>query len=983
MLKTMNLVDIALARWGVKGEVKKLPGECDENFHIQSGETQYILKISSVSESLAVLELQTTVLESLAATSQPFEFPKPIRSINGVIIEAIQTGEGIIRYARLFSYVPGQLLGTLPLHSATLCESVGNQVGQLTLALSNIQHPAAKRYSKWDLQQAMWIEAHLSIFNAEDQALIRKYLNVYHQDIHPQLSHLRQGIIHGDLNDYNLVVAKQSPGDYRVTGFIDFGDLVQTAQINELAIALTYLLLNKPDPLAAAANAIRAYHAVYPLEWREVACLYHLICMRLCVSVVNSALRKIENPHDPYLTISEKPAWGLLRKLDQIHPRFALAVFREACQWEPVAESVRVTEWLNANGSQIVPLFQFAQTDFTPFVFDLSPGSLQAEQFESIMTQLTADNIPLAIGRYNEARLIYSSDQYLIPGNLGPEARTIHLGMDFFVKSGEPIHAPLAGVVHSFADNAIHQDYGPTIILEHTIVESSLTFYTLYGHLSRESLTHLTVGKSFRAGEVIGWVGEQAVNGGWLPHLHFQIITDMLGMRGNYPGVARASQRTIWSSLCPDANLLARCPADLLQTQSLSQSAIAKLRDQFLAKNVGLSYDEPLHFVRGVGQYLFDPSGRRYLDCVNNVCHIGHCHPAVVRKGQEQMALLNTNTRYYHENLVKYAEKLLSKFPAPLEVCYFVNSGSEANELALRLARAHTGRKNIVVMENGYHGNTSAMIDISAYKFNGKGGTGKPDFVTVLSMPDLLRGKNLIFNKAGLSESISAFIAESLLSCGGQIELPPGYLQSVYAAIREVGGLCIADEVQVGFGRLGTHYWGFETQEVEPDIVTLGKPIGNGHPIGAVITTRAIAESFCNGMEFFSTYGGNPVSCAIGMKVLEVIDQEKLQDNALLVGEYFKSQLIEMKQRYPIIGDVRGRGLFLGIEIVSDQRTNSPAPDLAKYLVNAMKARGVLLSVDGPYHNVIKIKPPMVITQHDVDYMVSQLHPLLALLCQI
>lgn len=400
---------------------------------------------------------------------------------------------------------------------------------------------------------------------------------------------------------------------------------------------------------------------------------------------------------------------------------------------------------------------------------------------------------------------------------------------------------------------------------------------------------------------------------------------------------------------------------------------LAEKRKRYFSKNLTLSYESPLHFVRGAGQYLYDQNGTRYLDGVNNVCHVGHCHPEVVKAGQNQMALLNTNTRYLHESLVNYAEKLLDLFPQPLEVCFFVSSGSEANELAIRLARTYTRRNNLVVLDNAYHGNTSTLIDISPYKFKSKGGLGKPSYVQVLPMPDPLRNQNMSFVDPGFDETIAAFIAEPLLSCGGQIELPPGYLQSVYKAIRSQGGVCISDEVQVGFGRLGSHCWGFETQEVTPDIVTLGKPIGNGHPLGAVITTRAIADSFANGMEFFSTFGGNPVSCAIGSAVLEVLEKEGLQNNAHVVGSHLKSELIKLKNSYPVIGDVRGRGFFLGIEFVEDPCHLTPAAKLAERVVNTMKDNQILLSTDGPHHNVIKFKPPLVFSMEDADELVRAL----------
>jgi 4-aminobutyrate aminotransferase-like enzyme len=357
----------------------------------------------------------------------------------------------------------------------------------------------------------------------------------------------------------------------------------------------------------------------------------------------------------------------------------------------------------------------------------------------------------------------------------------------------------------------------------------------------------------------------------------------------------------------------------------------------------------------------------------------------------EQMAILNTNTRYLHELLVEYSERLIASLPDPLRVGYLVNSGSEANELALRLARAHTNRTETIVIDCAYHGNTTAMIDLSPYKFDGPGGHGCPAWVHKALMPDVYRGEfrgddagtqyaRDVARATKFAENnggVAAFFGESAVSCGGQIILPPEYLREAYAAVRAAGGVCVADEVQTGFGRAGTHFWMFETQEVVPDIVTLGKPIGNGHPLGAVITTPEIAASFANGMEYFNTFGGNPVSCAIGLAVLDVIRDEELQQNALEVGEYLKRELRSLQDHHPLVGDVRGLGLFLGIELVRGRDTLEPAGHEAKQIVEQMKERGILLSTDGPFHNVIKIKPPLVFSMKDADALVSSLDSVL------
>ncbi|XP_052868794.1 alanine--glyoxylate aminotransferase 2-like [Anopheles cruzii] len=437
--------------------------------------------------------------------------------------------------------------------------------------------------------------------------------------------------------------------------------------------------------------------------------------------------------------------------------------------------------------------------------------------------------------------------------------------------------------------------------------------------------------------------------------------------------------------------------------ENMSKADTIKLRQKYIGKSCQLFYRaNPLKIVRGQGQYMYDEQGARYLDCINNVAHVGHCHPKVVEAGARQLAMLSTNNRFLHDELVQCAQTLAQKMPGRLSVCYFVNSGSEANDLALRLARQHTGRHEVITLDHAYHGHVSAVMDVSPYKFNQPGGGPKPDFVHVAPCPDVYRGKyrdcdypegtdltELYVGEVqrmldGSPTGVAAFIAESLQSCGGQIIPPPGYFRRVYEAVRKAGGVTIADEVQVGFGRIGSHYWAFEQQQVIPDIVTIAKPMGNGHPVGAVVTTPEIAESFAStGVCYFNTYGGNPVSCAIANAVLRVIDEERLQENALLVGRYLLEQAAALKSEYGLVGDVRGMGLFVGIELVSDRQNRVPATDAAKLVVERMKTmHRVLVSSDGPDDNVVKLKPPMVFTKANVDEFLVGFRECLAYLQQ-
>jgi 4-aminobutyrate aminotransferase-like enzyme len=405
-----------------------------------------------------------------------------------------------------------------------------------------------------------------------------------------------------------------------------------------------------------------------------------------------------------------------------------------------------------------------------------------------------------------------------------------------------------------------------------------------------------------------------------------------------------------------------------------------------------VGYRRPLQVVRGSMQYLFDEAGRRYIDAYNNVPHVGHCHPRVVEAAIGQMRALNTNTRYLDEHLARFAERLAGTMPDPLRICFFVNSGSEANELALRLARAHTRQRDFIVLDAAYHGNTTTLIDISPYKFNGPGGGGKPPWVHVVPIPDVYRGPHggngpdsaagakyadtvagAIDQLRAAGAGVCAFIAESCPSVGGQIMFPAGYLTAVYRHVRAAGGVCIADEVQTAYGRIGTHFYAFEEQGVVPDIVVLGKPIGNGFPLGAVVTTPEIAASFDNGMEFFSTFGGSTVSCAVGLAVLDVVRDEQLQAHAREVGDHLLARLCSLPDRSALVGDVRGSGLFIGVEMVRDRQTLEPAAAEASDVVNRLREEGILIGTDGPYHNVLKIRPPMPFTKEDADVLASAL----------
>jgi 4-aminobutyrate aminotransferase-like enzyme len=493
-----------------------------------------------------------------------------------------------------------------------------------------------------------------------------------------------------------------------------------------------------------------------------------------------------------------------------------------------------------------------------------------------------------------------------------------------------------------------------------------------------------------RKGQWIGEIGNYKVNGNWSPHLHFQIMTSLMNEVDNFPGVGEEYLLNIWEQISPDPNIILQIPESFF-TNKVKKEKILLKRKKNIARNLSISYREPLHMLEAKDQFFYDEHGRKYLDCVNNISHVGHSNKLVHDALVLQNLKLNTNTRYLYNIINEYSDRLLKTFPKQLNKIFFVCTGSEANDLALRIAKNYTKAQNVLVMDNAYHGHTNSLIDLSPYKFNSKGGEGKKDYVHVLRMPDEIRGKwtkqnnkwinkyideakeiiNKNFNK---KNSLSGFFFESILGCGGQIELPKGYLKNIVKLVRQKNALCIADEVQTGFGRVGSNFWAFEEHEIVPDIVTLGKPMGNGHPIAAVITTKKIADTFNNGMEYFNSFGGNPVSCAVGNAVLDVMEKDNLQKNSKIVGDYFLKNLRNIQKKFPnYISKISGKGLFIGIDLIINGNFLLPNPKLATKLINSLRLKGILLSTDGPYNNVIKIKPPLVFNKDNVNFVCSEI----------
>ncbi|MEM7292248.1 MAG: aminotransferase class III-fold pyridoxal phosphate-dependent enzyme [Pseudomonadota bacterium] len=988
-----ELSDIADSLFGIHAQASLLDSERDQNAKLTaSGANHYTLKIANAGESRELLELQNAAMGHITKLDDTLQIPRVHRSLNDKAIEYVDGAESSRHATRLLSFVPGTLYSSAQ-KSSSLRRSLGSFLGRLSGTLQSFSHPCAHRPEfLWNLDNFLDSRSNIdAIADANDRKLVNSIFDQYVQWVEPNLHQLRVAVIHSDANDNNLVVDEANDS---VIGIFDFGDLCLARQVNELAVALAYSLMGVDDIAVATRDVVSHYVAEFPLQEIEAEVLFALIEARLAMSVAISAQRAQQFPDNEYLLVSQAPALALLRKLTAMNRDVKICIARAAAGFPAVEQHRAVVDWLTANASDCRPLFLpnlHTRPRIVVSFADGAAGSEYADQPQRycdwLDAQLAAAGADYAIGLYAEDRTCYKGEQFVVSGSA--RARTVHLGIDIFIAAGTPLYTPLPGVIHSVQFNPDPYDYGGTVIVEHDA--GGVPFYSLHGHLSRGTVDLHNVGDPLSAGDLVGYIGQPNENGGWAPHVHFQIMTTLLGLHGNFDGAAEIDRMDIWQQICPDPNLILQFPPEAFTPTPASPEELSKRRKALLGPSLSVSYRNPLHIVRGEGAWLFDNHGRAFLDCVNNICHVGHCHPHVVAAQADQALTLNTNTRYLHRIILDYAERVGRLFPDPLSMVFFVNSGSEANELALRMARTYTKRRDIIALDWGYHGNTSGLIDVSPYKFARSGGMGAGANTLIAELPDPYRGRvrghdvsvaleycqsvqDRIDESMQHGEGPAAMIVESISGCGGQIVYPSDYLQHAFNAVRNVGGVCIADEVQTGFGRVGDAMWAFELQNAIPDIVTMGKPMGNGHPLAAVITTPAIAKAFDNGMEYFNSFGGNPVSCATGMAVLDVIENEDLRSRARTGGNALQRDLREMQRKFPIIGDVRGSGYFLGVELVRDRDTLEPATQEASSTINALREQSVLLSTDGPHDNVLKFKPPMVFGERERAFFVEQLN---------
>jgi 4-aminobutyrate aminotransferase-like enzyme/Ser/Thr protein kinase RdoA (MazF antagonist) len=986
--------DIVRKHWGIDAVATRLGGELDENFELSTSDNRTIFKLMREGCDPDFVAMQIAAMA--ACKGSAIAVPSAIPTSTGEQMLSLPV-DGIVRIGWLISHLPGDLLARhLPISEA-LAADIGAGLAQLDRPLSGFEHPLLNRPLKWDPAGAGWVADCLDVhIDPRRRAMIAEIAAALGL-LQDKLAVAPKAVIHGDANDLNLFV---DADDERLCGIIDFGDMIHTSRICEAAIAAAYAMMGADDPIAVGAALLAGYHDVSPLSEDEICLFFPLVRARLAISVTCSAQSREPGNDDGYLQISERPAWALLERLDGLDAAMVEMRMRAACGLEAFAGSAHVAAWLHDVSRQFAPIISGVDLASVPLM-DMSFTSSwssdnpetpsQTDLNKNIADFLHGTGQQFAIGGYGEPRPIYGGGEF--GDGVKRNRRTRHLGVDVSAPVGQAISAPCAGKIFMVGNADTPFDYGGWVIIEHDA--GGRSFWSLFGHLDPDSFATHQPGDRIEAGQVIGQIGAGAVNGGWWPHVHFQLLLQRPTGLGTPDGACDPDWFDEAGILCPNPAVLLGVAPEKLAWVSPDRDAALERRRQRTVSNLSLSYHRPFMPSRGWQHYLYDHEGRRYIDAYNNVPHVGHCHPAIVNAVTDQMRLLTTNSRYLHENMLAFAEAITARLPDPLSVCLFVNSASEANELALRLSRAATGQRGMVVMDHGYHGMTTGAIDISPYKFNHPRGIGKSDWVHIAPQPDLYRGgfdygdaaaignfvkatEAVIAGAANSPHGFAAYISECVPSVGGQIVLPDGFLKQVYQHVRAQGGLCIADDVQTALGRLGTHFWGFEYQDVVPDILVLGKPLGNGQPLGAVVTTREIADKFANGPEYFSTFGGSTASCAAGLAVLNVIEQEGLQAHALQMGEQLLAGLHDLKSRHSSIGDVRGMGLFLGLELVLNRESRAPATAIAAYVKNRLYDRRFLIGTEGPHDNILKIRPPMTFDSTAATAIIETLDAILS-----
>ncbi|MER7251231.1 aminotransferase class III-fold pyridoxal phosphate-dependent enzyme [Kribbella sp. NPDC000426] len=924
-----------------------LGGEVDQNVAVElSDGSRLVVKVSAPGADPDEIRWRHS-LQALAARPDalgPVQVTTARAAENGDTVVPVDR-DGTRRIVTVQPWLPGRTLSDLNSHSPQLLGELGRTAARMVQALAPATALPGATTRHWDVLRAPEAIAD-GIDAVEDpvrQAHVRQIVGWFDRVIDKHGATLPRSVVHQDLNDFNVLARPGPDGRHHVSAVLDFADALHTARIGELAVAVAYSMLRKQNPLSAAAAVIRGYAAELELTEDELAVLYPLAAARLCVNAVTWTKRQVDGGTS-YGHERMKHTWPAIALLAETPPEVGEILFRLAA-----GAAVEPGRPVPAAGTRrAVP-----GLDLVPFEAAHEP--VGQDDRARLGRHLRAD-AGTVVRRTTESGA----------------AATLRLGVEIAASSGPfQVVAPQAGVVQERSTSYL--------ILRH---EGEETIWSRWTGLD----SPLSAGAKVAAGEPLGAAQTS---------LRVAIFRSLETAQAGGRPLVTPEEAAAWAIVSPDPSRFLGLGGEPDPAVNWTADKVLATRDRRFARSQRSYYERPMQLVGGRGAWLYDEFGRGYLDVMNNVSHVGHSNPRVVEAATAQMWQLNTNSRFLYRGIAEYAERLTALLPDPLEVVFLVCSGSEANDLAVRIARTVTGRRDVLVVDGAYHGNTSVLTGLSPNRYKGPGGTGPDPTTHEVQQPNRYRGpfgyddpdagskyaadvRRQVDRLTARGTPPAAFIAESAMGTAGSIFYPDGYLEQAHASVRAAGGLCIADEVQVGFGRFGDVFWGFEGQGVVPDIVTMGKPIGNGHPMAAVVTTREIADAFDTGMRYFNTFGGNPVSCAIGTAVLDEISEHGLQAHAASTGRVLDDRLRELAGRHALIGDVRAHGMYVGIELVRDRATKEPAPQEALLVSELMKDEGMLVYPTGPAENVLKVKPPLAFTPADAELFTEVLDQVLS-----
>ena len=932
---------IVLEHWGLEAVLDEVGSSQDQNFRTTAADgRRFVLKIANPYWRRAELELQNAAMHHLAEARPGFAVPVPVPAVDGREIVAAD-GHDI----RLVTWVEGQPLCDGRHRAAATWRGLGALAGRSARGLAGFAHPELDRPLQWDPRRAVEVVAAIGgAAPPADAPLVQRAMAPF-ADVAANADALPVQPIHCDVTDYNTVgPAGRAPIP---DGLLDFGDVVRTWRIGDPASAAVSAIAHDGDAaLRIALDVLAGFHAEVPLTAAEADAFWPLVLSRAAVCALAGSHQARLSPDNAHIARTTDDDWGIVRAAVAVDRTVATAAARVVCGHAPWPAGEGLAARLRDAGAVPVVVAGFlvpADRSLTA-VPEAGPPIADADWPGDPTPP------PVPVGRWGETRLPDAP-----PGFTAPP--TLHLGADLHVPAGTRVRAPLAGRVARVDARAV------VLALD---VEPA--FARLAGIEPA-----LAAGDPVAKGAEVGRVADGAS-----PHVHVQLAASP-----DLPGLGDAARRDAWLAVCPDPSAL--LGADVSAPAAPDRRTQRQRRERAVASPQRLYYDDPPEFVRGRRHVLYDAHGRPYVDAINNVAVIGHAHPAVAEAAHRQLRLLNTNSRFLYGVMAEYAERLAALLPAPLDRVFLVNSGSEAVDLALRLARASTGRQDVVALEGAYHGWTTATDELCA------NGVDRPKWrellaphVHIAELPDPYRGRfgddgpaYVTSLRAELADAAgrggaAAFVCEPLLGNQGGVPIARGYLAAAYAAVREAGALCIADEVQVGYGRTGDDFWAFAHEGVLPDIVCVAKATGNGHPVGAVVCSPEVAEAFDRAAPFFSSTGGGPVSCAIGLAVLDVIEAEGLQANARAVGGRLKAGLERLAAEHPVIGAVHGRGLYLGVDVVRPG-TREPAPGDAMAICERLLDLGAVVQPTGDAYNVLKVKPPLCIDDAGAGHLLAAL----------